>query len=141
MNGTTSSCEWPSSSTGCVCSSPARARFLPPRRADASRLGLPGTPRRTGARLGGRHGGGIGIVSALTPEFANRSDFVRGVLPPGVPGAARIAALAFGLALAEPETLFALASCGDRVGGFLPLVPHGLFRSVRCGAARTHRTG
>ena len=32
----------------------------------------------------------IGIVSALTPEFANRSDFVRGVLPPGVPGAARI---------------------------------------------------
>src|SRR6266545_5509545 len=33
--------------------------------------------------------GAIGIVSALTPEFANRSDFVRGVLPPGVPGAAR----------------------------------------------------
>jgi lysyl-tRNA synthetase class 2 len=43
--------------------------------------------------------GAIGIASALTPEFANRSDFVRGVLPPGVPGAARIAALAFGLAL------------------------------------------
>ncbi|MGB8003182.1 MAG: phosphatidylglycerol lysyltransferase domain-containing protein [Gaiellaceae bacterium] len=41
----------------------------------------------------------IGIVSALTPEFANRSDFVRGVLPPGVPGAARIAALTFGLTL------------------------------------------
>jgi lysylphosphatidylglycerol synthetase-like protein (DUF2156 family) len=40
-----------------------------------------------------------GIVSALTPEFADRSDLVRGVLPPGVPGAARIAALAFGLAL------------------------------------------
>ena len=43
--------------------------------------------------------GVIGIVSALTPELADRSDFVRGVLPPGVPGAARIAALAFGLAL------------------------------------------
>jgi lysyl-tRNA synthetase class 2 len=41
----------------------------------------------------------VGIASALTPEFANRSDFVRGVLPPGVPGAARILALAFGLAL------------------------------------------
>ncbi len=43
--------------------------------------------------------GATGIASALTPEFANRSDFVRGVLPPGVPGAARIAALTFGLTL------------------------------------------
>ncbi len=43
--------------------------------------------------------GATGIVSALTPEFADRSDFVRGVLPPGVPGAARIAALTFGLTL------------------------------------------
>jgi lysyl-tRNA synthetase class 2 len=43
--------------------------------------------------------GATGIVSALTPEFANRSDFVHGVLPPGVPGAARIAALTFGLTL------------------------------------------
>jgi lysyl-tRNA synthetase, class II len=43
--------------------------------------------------------GAIGIASALTPEFANRSDFVRGVLPPGIPGAARIAALTFGLTL------------------------------------------
>jgi lysyl-tRNA synthetase, class II len=41
----------------------------------------------------------VGIASALTPEFANRYDSVRGVLPPGVPGAARVAALAFGLAL------------------------------------------
>jgi lysyl-tRNA synthetase class 2 len=41
----------------------------------------------------------MGIASALTPEFANRSDFVRGVLPPGVAGAAQIAALSFGLAL------------------------------------------
>jgi lysyl-tRNA synthetase class 2 len=41
----------------------------------------------------------IGIASALTPEFANRSDLVRGVLPPGTPGVARIAVLAFGLAL------------------------------------------
>jgi lysyl-tRNA synthetase, class II len=43
--------------------------------------------------------GAVGIASALTPEFANRSDFLRGVLPPGVPGAARIATLAFGIAL------------------------------------------
>jgi lysyl-tRNA synthetase, class II len=41
----------------------------------------------------------IGIASALTPELANRSDFVRGLLPPGVPGAARILALAFGVGL------------------------------------------
>ena len=43
--------------------------------------------------------GAVGIASGLTPEFANRYDLVRGVLPPGVPGAARIAVLAFGLAL------------------------------------------
>ena len=43
--------------------------------------------------------GAIGIASAWTPELADRSDFVRGVLPPGVPGAARIAVLAFGFAL------------------------------------------
>src|SRR6266487_2458867 len=43
--------------------------------------------------------GVIGIVSATTPEFANRSDVVQGVLPPGVPAAARVFALSFGLAL------------------------------------------
>jgi lysyl-tRNA synthetase, class II len=43
--------------------------------------------------------GVVGIVSALTPELSSRSDFVRGVLPPGVPTAARIAALAFGVGL------------------------------------------
>jgi lysyl-tRNA synthetase, class II len=41
----------------------------------------------------------IGVASALTPELADRLDIVRGVLPPGVPGAARILALAFGLGL------------------------------------------
>ena len=41
----------------------------------------------------------VGIVSSLTPELANRSDLVRGVLPPGVPAAARVGALAFGIAL------------------------------------------
>jgi lysyl-tRNA synthetase class 2 len=41
----------------------------------------------------------IGIASALTPEMANRLDLVRGVLPPGVPAAARILTLSFGLAL------------------------------------------
>ena len=41
----------------------------------------------------------ISIVSALTPSLANRSELVQGVLPPGVPSAARWLALAFGLAL------------------------------------------
>jgi lysyl-tRNA synthetase class 2 len=43
--------------------------------------------------------GSIGILSALTPSLASRSDFVQGVLPPGVPSAARWVTLAFGLAL------------------------------------------
>jgi lysyl-tRNA synthetase, class II len=43
--------------------------------------------------------GAIGIASALTPELANRYDLVKGVLPPGVPTAARAFALAFGVAL------------------------------------------
>ena len=43
--------------------------------------------------------GVIGIVSALTPSMASRSELVRGVLPPGVPAAARVGALAFGIAL------------------------------------------
>jgi lysyl-tRNA synthetase class 2 len=43
--------------------------------------------------------GAIGIASALTPELANRYDLVQGVLPPGVPTAARVFALAFGIAL------------------------------------------
>ncbi|MGI8422175.1 MAG: bifunctional lysylphosphatidylglycerol flippase/synthetase MprF, partial [Gaiellaceae bacterium] len=43
--------------------------------------------------------GAVGIISALTPELASRYDLVGGVLPPGVPEAARIAALAFGVVL------------------------------------------
>jgi lysyl-tRNA synthetase class 2 len=41
----------------------------------------------------------VGIISSLTPELASRSDLVRGVLPPGVPAAARVGALAFGIVL------------------------------------------
>src|SRR5437016_7234265 len=41
----------------------------------------------------------IGVVSASTPEMADRFDFVRGVLPQGFPTAARVLTLAFGLAL------------------------------------------
>jgi lysyl-tRNA synthetase, class II len=41
----------------------------------------------------------ISIVSALTPEQAARVDLVQGVLPPGVPDAARTVALALGLAM------------------------------------------
>ena len=43
--------------------------------------------------------GVISIVSALTPEFADRTNLVNGVLPPGVPEAARTVALALGLAM------------------------------------------
>ncbi len=49
--------------------------------------------------LGAAAAGVIGIVSAMTPEFADRYRLVRGVLPPGVPSAARVVALAFGLML------------------------------------------
>lgn len=41
----------------------------------------------------------IGIVSALTPEMADRFRLVRGVLPPGFPEVARIGAVAFGIVL------------------------------------------
>jgi lysyl-tRNA synthetase, class II len=43
--------------------------------------------------------GMIGIVSALTPEMANRVDLVQGVLPPGWPEAARVLTVAFGIGL------------------------------------------
>ena len=49
--------------------------------------------------LGSAIAGLVGVVSALTPEFADRSRVIHGVLPPGLPAAARIVALAFGLAL------------------------------------------
>jgi lysyl-tRNA synthetase class 2 len=49
--------------------------------------------------LGAALAGAIGIASALTPEFADRLDIVRGVLPPGVPETARVLALAFGIVL------------------------------------------
>ena len=43
--------------------------------------------------------GFISIVSAVTPEIASRSELVQGVLPPGLPSAARLAAFVLGLAL------------------------------------------
>jgi lysyl-tRNA synthetase class 2 len=43
--------------------------------------------------------GVVGIVSALTPAIAARYRVVHGVLPPGVPTAARVLALAFGISL------------------------------------------
>jgi lysyl-tRNA synthetase, class II len=43
--------------------------------------------------------GTVGIVSALTPDIASRSELVRGVLPPGVPETARVLALALGIVL------------------------------------------
>jgi lysyl-tRNA synthetase, class II len=43
--------------------------------------------------------GVVGLVSALTPEMADRSDLVQGVLPPGLPEAARVLSVAFGIGL------------------------------------------
>jgi lysyl-tRNA synthetase class 2 len=43
--------------------------------------------------------GTIGVVSALTPEMANRLEMVGGVLPPGWPEAARVLTVAFGIGL------------------------------------------
>ena len=43
--------------------------------------------------------GSIGVVSALTPEMADRVRIVHGVLPPGSLAAARVGSLAFGIAL------------------------------------------
>jgi lysyl-tRNA synthetase class 2 len=43
--------------------------------------------------------GAVGIVSALTPEIAARSDLVRGILPPEFPALARTLVLAGGIAL------------------------------------------
>jgi lysyl-tRNA synthetase, class II len=43
--------------------------------------------------------GVIAIVSALTPEMASRVDLVQGILPSGVPEAARVVSLSLGLAL------------------------------------------
>jgi lysyl-tRNA synthetase class 2 len=43
--------------------------------------------------------GAIGLVSALTPEMANRVQIVGGVLPPGWPEAARVLTIAFAIGL------------------------------------------
>ena len=43
--------------------------------------------------------GVIGLVSALTPEMADRLDLVKGVLPPGLPEAARVLTFTFGIGL------------------------------------------
>jgi lysyl-tRNA synthetase, class II len=43
--------------------------------------------------------GAIGIVSALTPEMADRIKVVAGVLPPGWPEAARVLTVGFGVGL------------------------------------------
>src|SRR5690348_13230417 len=43
--------------------------------------------------------GVIGLVSALTPEMANRVEVLKGILPPGWPEAARVLTVAFGIGL------------------------------------------
>lgn len=43
--------------------------------------------------------GVVGVGSALTPELARRADLVNGVLPPGLPTAGRVVAIAFGVGL------------------------------------------
>jgi lysylphosphatidylglycerol synthetase-like protein (DUF2156 family) len=41
----------------------------------------------------------VGLVSALTPDMANRVEIVRGILPPGWPEAARVLTVAFAIGL------------------------------------------
>ena len=41
----------------------------------------------------------VGVGSALTPELARRADLVSGILPPGLPTAGRVVAIAFGVGL------------------------------------------
>jgi lysyl-tRNA synthetase class 2 len=43
--------------------------------------------------------GVIGLVSALTPEMADRVDIVQGILPPGWPEAARVLTISFAIGL------------------------------------------
>jgi lysyl-tRNA synthetase class 2 len=43
--------------------------------------------------------GVVGLVSALTPEMADRVEMIGGILPPGWPEAARVLTVAFGLGL------------------------------------------
>jgi lysyl-tRNA synthetase class 2 len=43
--------------------------------------------------------GVVGLVSALTPEMADRVQMIGGILPPGWPEAARVLTVAFGLGL------------------------------------------
>jgi lysyl-tRNA synthetase class 2 len=43
--------------------------------------------------------GVLGLVSALTPEMANRVEIIQGILPPGWPEAARVLTVAFGIGL------------------------------------------
>ena len=43
--------------------------------------------------------GAIGLVSALTPEMANRVEITQGILPPGWPEAARVLTVAIGIGL------------------------------------------
>src|SRR5262249_53591508 len=123
-NGTSSSSASPSSSIACGSSRPSRSRSAASLRTRSSVPGpleVPGTWRvHRGPGRFGRYPadvrsrvlrgelllgaaaavvGVVGIVSALTPEFAARSALVRGLLPPEVPGAARVLALSFGLGL------------------------------------------
>ena len=86
---------------GIVISEPAAARVFstalrrrPANLVDVLRPRPPAVLGMFGAAVGL-----ISIVSALTPSIAARSELVQGVLPPGVPSAARWLALAFGLAL------------------------------------------
>src|SRR5205823_6160791 len=95
----------PARRTSCAASSssdsrPARRITFPVQRPGTLgpvRFRRPSAPALLG--LGAAFAGLVGVVSALTPELASRSDLVDGILPPGVPEAARVLALSVGLAL------------------------------------------
>jgi len=61
---------------------------------------IPRLPRAERLLAWGAAGVGVvGLVSALTPEMANRVEIVQGILPPGWPEAARVLTVAFGIGL------------------------------------------
>src|SRR5436853_3840521 len=83
-----------SSSIACVCSRTINASFISRRYARCMRLRAEPVLAWAGAGVGV-----VAVVSALTPAFADGDDVVRGVLPAGIPSAARVVTLAFGLGL------------------------------------------
>ena len=90
-------------------------------------------------RRGRRGRRAVGIVSALTPEMADRFRIVRGVLPPGVPASARDLALAFGLGLDLALARRSRGASGARGSSAVALVVGSAARTSRRGSTSRRR--